>query len=729
MNYIKILILNLLILLSMNSKLLSFNNTIIVEQNARKLVFVPHEDIGDDWKTDINYDDSSWSLCEGLPGGVGYEKSSGYEEFITLDVGNEMHTDSENPNLGCYIRIPFSIDENTLSSFQFLQLKIRYDDGFYAFLNGHPIKRVNVSKFSTWKSSATSDNEAVSMVSFNISSHIQYLVPGENLLAIHGMNTSTQSSDFLILPELVASDDLFNEFEPSVLPIFMIETSGKSIPDEPKITADLNIIYNGEGNLNHPSDTILHYNGKIGIEIRGSYSSTFPQKPYGIETRDEDGENLNISLLDMPKENDWILIPNFNDKSFVRSTLAFDLFRSMGHYAPRAKLCEVFVNSDYRGMYIFTEKIKRDKNRIDISKLKPEDITGDDLTGGYVIKIDYYNYDNSWLSDFSPMNHSDKKIYFVYSDPDATELVDEQKTYIQNFMKSTEGALYSDDFVDPDIGYRKYMDVNSFIDYFIVNEVSRNVDGYKKSRYFYKDKDSNGGLLHAGPVWDFDWAWKNINEGIFGVKNGSGWSYNYYPCYPNPPYWYSRLLQDATFTNQLIDRYFDLRNDFLDLDRINSYIDSVVTLVDDCKDRHFEIWPINQGYMTPETDPASQTYEQEIAKLKNWISTRILWLDENIPALSEKITTAIQKDDSNVANKMQFRSYPNPARSHFTIEANKNIDEVRIYNLKGQLIYHSKMNNHFRGNIDISKFPSGIYFVKLLVQGKKPIIYKQIFTE
>jgi hypothetical protein len=125
--------------------------------------------------------------------------------------------------------------------------------------------------------------------------------------------------------------------------------------------------------MNRPADLQAAYNGQIGIEIGGAYSSTFLQKPYEIETRDETGNNRNASLLGIPSENDWVLTTNYNDKSFMRTSLAFDLFRRMGHYAPRAKLCEVIVNSKYRGVYILSETIKQDKNRVDISFHQPPD--------------------------------------------------------------------------------------------------------------------------------------------------------------------------------------------------------------------------------------------------------------------------------------------------------------------------------------------------------------------
>ena len=155
----------------------------------------------------------------------------------------------------------------------------------------------------------------------------------------------------------------------SDIPLVVIETPGSmSIPDEPKVTARMRIIDHGPGQLNRDTDPGNVYDGAVGIEIRGSYSASLPQKPFGFETRDAGGENLNVPLLGLPAENDWILLANYNDKSFLRNALAGHIFRQMGHYAPRTRHVEVVVNGSYEGIYVLTEKIKRDKNRVDIAR-------------------------------------------------------------------------------------------------------------------------------------------------------------------------------------------------------------------------------------------------------------------------------------------------------------------------------------------------------------------------
>ncbi|MFK7757629.1 MAG: CotH kinase family protein, partial [Flavobacteriales bacterium] len=169
--------------------------------------------------------------------------------------------------------------------------------------------------------------------------------------------------------ELCVTDPGVIELEESRLPIFIIDTNGEDIPDEPKVDASLQIIYNGPDEINYITDDPTNYNGNIGIEIRGATSAGYPQTPYSFETRDELGENNNVSLVDMPAENDWVLLSNYNDKVLMRNLLASHLSERMGEYAPRVRLCEVIMNGDYQGIYAFGEKIKVDEGRVDIATL------------------------------------------------------------------------------------------------------------------------------------------------------------------------------------------------------------------------------------------------------------------------------------------------------------------------------------------------------------------------
>jgi len=491
------------------------------------------------------------------------------------------------------------------------------------------------------------------------------------------------------------------------LPLIIIDTEGKNIPDEPKITARMKIINNSSG-INHINDQPNIYDGFIGIEGRGASSIHYPQTPYGVETRNADGSNRNISLLGLPEENDWVLLSNYNDKSFMRNILGYKLFELLGHYAPRARLVEVILNNEYRGIYVFGEKIKRDKDRVDIAKLKEDDNTGEEVTGGYIFKIDYWNSYDSWLSPYSPLNHPDYDVHFVYHDPKWDELTSQQKNYIRDYVTSFEANLYGPNFDNSYAGYQNYIDVQSFIDYFIVSEISRNNDGFKKSRYFHKDKN---GKIKAGPVWDFDWAWKNINECyIFKATDGSGWAYKVNNCNPwvKSPGWMVRLFYDNNFKNQTNCRYFEMRSSVLSDERIFGMIDSLQNVVKNAQQRHFEKWDIlgiNVG--APEIGYQPLTYEGEVGKLKNWITTRLNWLDNNM--IGECATSGFKE----TANGNTYKIYPNPATEQLNILADQPVSGFRLFDLTGKTILSQTNLRSEMIHLDVSFFNPGIYLLEL----------------
>ncbi|MCB0286914.1 MAG: CotH kinase family protein, partial [Calditrichaeota bacterium] len=232
------------------------------------------------------------------------------------------------------------------------------------------------------------------------------------------------SSIFGLLVSTIAGFGQVN-FTSSNLPIVVINTNGQTIPDEPKITVNMGIIWNENGQRNFLSDPFNHYDGLIGIEIRGSSSQMFPKKQYGFETRDADGEDLDVELLGMPEESDWILHAPYSDKSLMRNVLAYDFANRMGRYASRTHYCELVLNGEYMGVYILMEKIKRDDNRVNIKKLDEDEISGVDLTGGYIIKIDKPDVPGTggWYSPFRPYENAPQMINYLYETPDAEDIV------------------------------------------------------------------------------------------------------------------------------------------------------------------------------------------------------------------------------------------------------------------------------------------------------------------
>jgi hypothetical protein len=488
------------------------------------------------------------------------------------------------------------------------------------------------------------------------------------------------------------------------IPLIIINTNNQIIVDEPKINVDFKIIDNYPQGLNYPNDSGNVYQGIAGIEIRGSYSATLPQKPFGIETRDIQGNNNNVPLFGMPQENDWILIANYNDKTFLRNVLAFDLFEKMGHYAPRTKLCEVVINDIYNGIYVLTEKIKRDNGRVDISKLDLDDNAGDSLTGGYIFRVDYWNGNNSWVSNYNNPNFPNDDVRYVYNYPDYEEISIHQKNYIQTLVGDFEDALWGSDFDDPLFGYRPFINTRSFIDYFIVNEFARNVDGFKKSRNFHKDKSSKDSLIYAGPVWDFDWAYKDHSSSML---NGAGWRHDYSEATDvKPPGWYIKLIQDSTFANELNCRYFNLRNNILNTSNLFHFIDSLENILNDAQERHFTRWPIlgvNVG--TPEIGIQPTTYSGEIIKFKNWISERLIWLDNNMPGNCPNVGLNELKTSYVVA-------YPNPSLETLNIYSESEIVKIIIYDNIGREIKSLSNLRSKNFSFDVKKL-KGFFTVKI----------------
>ena len=463
---------------------------------------------------------------------------------------------------------------------------------------------------------------------------------------------------------IIAQDNTV-AFITSNLPVIVIKTNGQDIVDDPKIEVDLGIVDNGVGMQNTPTDVFNVYNGKMGIEIRGSSSQMFPKKQYSVELHDDLGNDNETALFGFPKEEDWVFFAPYNDKSLMRDVLAYKMGRDQGRYAPRTKYCELVLNGTYMGVYVVIEKIKRDKGRVNINKLDPEEISGDNLTGGYIIKIDKStgDGDGGWYSAYKPYPGAWQSTNFQYEEPAYDKVVPEQKAYIQSYIAQFEGALAGDGFKDPVNGYAKYIDVNSFIDYLLIQEVTKNVDGYRLSTFFYKQRDSDGGKLSMGPIWDFNLGFGNADYCTSGTPDGFVLNFNSV-CSDDTwqiPFWWNRLLEDDDFRQKLTARWTELRAGKWQEPVLLAYVDSVATILNGgAQQRNFEAWSVLGKKIWPNLF-VGKTYKEEVDHLKDWISDRLTWLDQNIPQL---ITDAEQP----ALNQNEVTLYPNPFRSALTLE-------------------------------------------------------------
>ena len=422
----------------------------------------------------------------------------------------------------------------------------------------------------------------------------------------------------------------------SNLPIVIINTNGVAIPDEPKIDGTMGIIDNGYGNMNNQYDPFNDYDGYIGIETRGQSSQMFPKKSYGVETRDAEGENLNVPLLGMPEENDWILYAPYSDKSMLRNFMTFYMGSKLDPYCTRMAYCEVIVNNEYVGVYILMEKIKKDENRVNIATLKPEDISGDELTGGYILSVDkipsgfIYNEDG-WKSYPSPPFPNSMNITFQYYYPDPDDMVSQQKTYIRNYVTYAENALTGSNFSNPNFGYNNYFNVGSFVDQMVLNEISKEVDNYRYSTYFHKEKDSDGGKLFAGPAWDFNLGYSNVDYWSPG-NDYTGWLY---PLVQNNDwsimFWWKRLMEDDYFADLFTTRWYYLRQNELSNANLEYAIDSITTYIDEAQQRNYERWPILGEYVWPNYNWQGNDYNDEVEYFEEWFFNRISWIDNHYP--------------------------------------------------------------------------------------------------
>jgi hypothetical protein len=514
-----------------------------------------------------------------------------------------------------------------------------------------------------------------------------------------------------------------NEFSTSNLPIVLVNTNGQTIPDKQKISANMKIIFNGQEQRNSVADTQYNYNGFIGIELRGNSSLSFDQKQYTVETRDSKGENLNVSLLDMPEENDWVLHAPYNDISLIRNVLAYHIWSEMGHWGPRTRTVELVLNGNYQGVYVLTETIKRDKKRINISDLTSTDTTGLGLTGGYIMKIDASNSDDdiTFKSKVPGVGTGfDKSVVWLYHYPDPKEIQPKQREYIHSYIDTIEQLIQSKEFDDPVNGYAKYLSLQSFIDYFIHTELSLNPDGFKRSAYFYKERsavDGSRGKFKAGSVWDYNLAFGNCN-----FCNGNKietWVYNGCETIVVPAMW-KRLIQDPNFINAVKCRYLELRTGILSDSSLHSFVDQYAEMLNEAQARHFNKWNdlLVKGNTTPGGFPGSKfwysayrvsSYAEEIDTLKSWLSVRLKFLDNNLGGTCLSPVFAASKNTFN-----DVLVYPNPVTDKIVIESSKSLHVIEIYNMTGQKM--ATKVNHNTDRIVLSEFktyPAGLYMLVL----------------
>ena len=436
------------------------------------------------------------------------------------------------------------------------------------------------------------------------------------------LSTKAQNDTVLFSSRSGSDGKAFSvELTSSNLPIVVIETDGGiEIPDEPKVLGNMKIIWHQDGSRNYMTDInkpqYLNYNGRIGIETRGSTSLVLPKKPYALTTLQADNvTNNNVSILGMPKENDWILNSLAYDQTGMRDVLAYELSERIGQYAPRRVYCEVMVNGDYKGLYVFMEKIKVDEDRVNIEKTDSLCNNYPEVTGGFIVKADKIDEDEpvAWSmmgNDFWELLY---QTYYIHNYPKPESITEAQHNYIKSvfFDFDDEVESHNESIVD---GYPSIIDIPSFIDFMMIAEFTSNVDVYQLSTFFHKDRM---GKLRAGPVWDYNLSFGYDEFGdrsqydVWQFYNGSCdgsrfWTDLFFDC-PTFRCYFAKRWNELSATGQPLN-YFS----------VEERIDHYDSLMSEAVVRDNQRWW------------KMLHHDEYVADMKEWIQLRIGWLNENV---------------------------------------------------------------------------------------------------
>lgn len=698
-----------IIILSFSQQFISAQYIIITRDSAMHYLAATSEP-DPNW-LQPGFDDSGWTVDTGI---IGFG-----------DDNDDVLVPTNTKSL--YLRYKFNVKDK--SKWVRASFLADYDDGYIAYLNGKEIIRVNVD--DTIKNPAfdqltnrSHDWEfqrpgKVAVIAYYLDSLLldTCLVNGENTIAVHVMNDSMNGSDLhFLLYFYNVTNGYYNFYNPEYkykrqikldstkFPIVIVNTDEFGVPyKDIRVEAKMGIINNGPGKYNKPDEPFTDFDGNIGIALRGESSADFPKQSYRIELHDSVGKDSNVVLLNMPADNDWILFGPFADKAQFRNKLVYDLGRKLGEYEPRSKFCELIFNGEFVGLYCLTETIKRGPNRVDIAKLKTSDISGHDVTGGYILKYD--------------KGASGYQIEY----PKEDKIQPEQTAYIDDFMSKYKASLRSNDFRDPDVGFRRYLSDSSLADYMVMTELCRNPDGYLFSFYFYKDREDRDDRLKFGPLWDYDIAFGNTK-----FQNGNypnGWQFDW----PDVAYKFNitRMLQDVSFVKLFQDRWHDLRQGVLSNDSIFSMIDSLINLIADPVKRNYEVWPvIDESLFYP--NYVSTSYDNEIYNLKSWLTQRIQWIDDNIDKIYYPLVLYSDIDQTDMAKKFAMNAYPSPFTNDLRLavisDKPGNLN-IQLINLLGQTVItdawdiQAGKSEHYIAPELISRLDPGIYIIRVFNQG------------
>jgi subtilisin-like proprotein convertase family protein len=451
----------------------------------------------------------------------------------------------------------------------------------------------------------------------------------------------------------------------SNLPIVKLTTLGAAIGDDPKVPVRMQIIDNGPGQRNYTNQTNYTYEGTIMAEWQGFSGPSYPKKNYDFECVDAQGNELDTTFLGMSTESDWIFKAEYLDHSLIKNSLTYEMARRMGGYAPHTRGVEIFLDGDYIGYYTLTEKVKRGADRVDIAKLTNLDLSGPDLTGGYIIEMNITGDPGHWYSNYPPINSAtcSSPVEFKHVYPRLANLAPVQANYIHAYVDSFENVMNSPNFADPVNGYRKFFDIETAIDFLIVNEFSVNYDSYGRSTFMYKEKVTDGGKLKIGPPWDYDRAIDYTDPG-----RTSGWVWQLTHPYWPFPFWWSKWWSEADYRKQLACRWTMLRKDVLSDAAFTTLIDSLEQHLSEAADRNFTVW----------NDLGGESYQDQVDSVRSYLSRRMAWMDATLavegavaPSFYLPTDTVVCAgtvfDASYIGSQYSFNWQPGPDSAEITL--------------------------------------------------------------
>ncbi|MES2706045.1 MAG: lamin tail domain-containing protein [Verrucomicrobiota bacterium] len=464
-----------------------------------------------------------------------------------------------------------------------------------------------------------------------------------------GQRGRTLTAEYLLL-ETAAGSNNTSSFT-SILPVMVMDDHGGGQPVDSgsgTFTASMLHLFQPVDGVTRLADAatgsaIADVFSRAGARVRGSSSAGFAKKSYGLETWTEKNEDEDIPLLGMAADSDWILNgPFLFDDTYIHNAYAYEISRRLGRWAPRTRPVELFFNqnggkldfSDYAGIYILTEKIKSNSDRLDIASLEPGDTAGEALTGGYIFKIDRADSGEvSWTINNSsfglgtlPNTESGQSLVIVEPDPDTD--APEQISYLQNTaIKPFNDTLFRERAAGFSTRtYRDLIDSGSFVDHHIVNTIAMNVDALRLSAFYFKDR---GAKISAGPVWDFDRA---LGSDDGRDSNPSSWNSIEYFFDRD---WWGGLFRDPQFVQDWVDRWWMLRQPGQPL-----ATDVLRTLADQMGAEIGNVAGARDAARWSDNAAAGGVYLNEITAMKTWMNSRVAFIDGKAPSPPATATAA-----------------------------------------------------------------------------------------